>query len=119
MPMSASVTVKNETGSVITITDVSKVNDDAVFKGINIGDKIENTKDETLEMSNKSLIIAPRGVGCSIRFICHSNFQIGEIYLDDPAIGRHWFSYGNQGVFAYAEANPSGNNYTITIRLVA
>jgi hypothetical protein len=118
MSISASLTVVNKTGSLIKITSCTHVNDDATFSGISTGDTIDNGKDRKLKMGNNSFVLAPRGCGCDIQFICQSNFDSGEIVFDDPAVGEHSFSFGNKNVFAYTVDGDSNSNYTVTINLV-
>jgi hypothetical protein len=50
-------------------------------------------------------------------FLRKENFQLGAIYLDDPTVGSHSFTYGNEAFFDYPTQNPGGNVYTIQIRL--
>lgn len=119
MAMSATITLVNSTGSMLLITGVNPVNDDATLVGIKAGDRIPNGASETLVMANSSVFIAPKGVGADITFVCQSNFQPGEIYLDDPAVGQHTFTFGNLPVFSYNVTNPAGNNYFVTVALVS
>ncbi|MBE0370348.1 hypothetical protein [Pseudoalteromonas aurantia] len=119
MSISASVTLINKTGSAIKITQCSHVNDDATFSGISVGDVIENGSSEKLKMGNSSVFLAPRGCGCDISFICQSNFEIGNIVFDDPAVGAHSFSFGNTEVFAYTPGgDTSSSDYTVTVSLI-
>ena len=117
MALSAALTIKDSTGSLIKFTKVSPVNDDSTFSGIKVGDSLQNGQSATQAMGNSSVVIAPKGCGADIQFVCQSNFEIGEVYLDIPAVGAHSFRYGNQDVFDYQTENPSGNNYTVTVSL--
>jgi hypothetical protein len=119
MAMGASVTIENQTGSVIMVTNCSHINDDPTFYGIAKGDILKNNESLTLSMGNASVFFAPRGVGCAIEFICQGNFSSGEIKFDDPAVGKHSFTYGGEDKFSYNETNPGGaNSYVISISLI-
>lgn len=102
MAMSASTKIVNNTGSVIKFTNVSQVNDDATWD-VNpaAGTDITNGNSMLISMGNSSVFFAPKGVGFNATFVCQSNFQIGSVYLDDPAVGAHHFDYGNQEIFKY------------------
>ena len=115
--MSASCTITNNTGSAIIITNMGTVNDDAAFTAPAVGTTIQNGDNFTISMGNDSVFFAPRGVGFNFGFICQGNFTLGGIYLDDPAVGAHQFSYSNTAVFNYPTQNPGGNVYTIQIEL--
>ncbi|MCE9686762.1 MULTISPECIES: hypothetical protein [Shewanella] len=118
MALSASLEIVNNTSYNIKITGVSKVNDDSTFAGIKVGDVILPDGSETLAMGNSSVFLAPKGCGADITFIvADDNLDLGNVYLDIPAVGAHSFSYGNETVFAYATQNPSGNNYIVAISL--
>ena len=60
---------------------------------------------------------APRGVGADVRFICQGNFEMGQIYFDDPAVGAHSFQFDQSGKFDYAVANLTGNSYVVSVTL--
>ena len=101
MSMSASAKITNNTGSTIMITKMAKVNDDATWTAPGVGTQVKNGDSFTIAMGNSSAFIAPKGVGFDCGFVCQSNFQVGEIHLDDPAVGAHHFTYGNTGTFSY------------------
>ena len=116
MAISASLQIFNSTSNNIKITGVSKVNDDATFAGIEIGDIIKPDCSETLAMGNSSVFIAPRGCGADVSFvIANDNIDIGDIHLDIPAVGKHHFTFANEDVISYEVSNPSGNNYIVRV----
>lgn len=120
MAMGSVLTIVNATGSNIMFTNISQVNDDTTWTvKPQAGTLITNRGQVSIEMGNSSVFIAPRGVGADCSFMCQGNFQAGNIYFDDPAVGAHSFSYGNTEVFSYMAQNTSGNNYTVTISLLA
>ena len=116
MSMGASITVVNNTGSTIMFTSVTKVNDDPTFSGISKGQKLAAAASATLSMANSSAFPFVRGVGANIQFT-NSNFDMGGITLDDPAVGAHSFSYLNGAEFTYHTTNPNGNSYTVVVGL--
>jgi hypothetical protein len=117
MAMSASLTILNNTGSDIIFTAVSQVNDDATWSAPGIGDTLSTGNSTVIAMGNSSVFFAPKGVGANVYFICKSNFAIGQIYFDDPAVGEHSFAFDQSGKFNYAVSNPQGNAYTVAITL--
>jgi len=118
MSMSASCTFTNSTGSVIKITTMGTVNDDASFNAPPVGTVYQPNDQFTISMGNSSVPFAPRGVGFNMGFICQSNFDIGGVYFEDPAVGTPNWSYGNTTAFAYAEAGGNGGNvYTVDLKL--
>ncbi|MDJ0744885.1 MAG: hypothetical protein QNJ32_16185 [Xenococcaceae cyanobacterium MO_167.B27] len=117
MAASASLTLVNKTGSPIKITKVKSINNDSTFVGINVNDVIENEYQQTQVIGNSSVVIASQGCGAYIGFVCESNFELGEVYLNIPAVGAHSFQYGNKEVFVYKTENTSENNYIVTISL--
>ena len=77
----------------------------------------ESANDEILRAKLSFLqdykeISCARGVGFNSTFV-DSNLDVGTIYLDDPAVGKHHFS--TSGNFKYKIENPNGNSYTVTI----
>ena len=96
---------------------MGQVNDDSTWSAPPTGSKYNNGESFTIAMGNSSVPFAPQGVGFNMGFVCQSNFEAGGIYLDDPAVGAHHFTYGNTSVFSYPTQNPSGNSYTIQIEL--
>lgn len=118
MAMTASCKITNNTGSEIVITSMGQVNDDASFQAPPAGTKYANGESFTISMGNDSFPLAPKGVGFDMGFICLGNTQIGGVYLDDPAVGSHSFSYGNTKSFAYTTENPGGNVYDVNISSV-
>ncbi len=117
MAMSASLTIVNATGATIMFTQVSKVNDDSTWSAPSVGTSLDTGDSTTIAMGNSSVFFAPQGVGANVYFVCQSNFQLGQIYFDDPAVGEHSFKYGNTAVFSYDTTNSSGNSYTVTVTL--
>ena len=113
MAMGASTQIVNETGGIIMFTFIKQVNDDATWSiEPSVGPKIENGKSCTISMGNSSFPPFVRGVGFNAQFV-NENFELGSIYLDDPAVGKHHFSTG--GPFNYKIDNPSGNAYIVTV----
>lgn len=114
MAMSASTALVNKTGRMIMFTSITQVNDDSTWD-VNpaAGKKIQDGEQCLISMGNSSAFIFPKGVGFEAHFV-DSDFNIGGVTLDDPAIGKHEFSYS--GNFNYKEENPSGNSYVITIK---
>lgn len=114
MSMSASCTITNKTGGVIMFTTINKVNDDATW-GINppVRTRLENGQSCQIAMGNSSIF--PRGVGFNATFV-DGNFNVGDIYLDDPAVGAHHFAFN--GNFQFTDSNPAGNSYDVTINPV-
>ena len=117
MAASASVRIVNDTDSLILITGVSHVNDDPTFHGIKSGDRLSSGESKTLSMGNESFIGFPRGVGCDITFVCQENFKPGHVHFDDPAIGKHSFSFGDTSAFHYKTETESDDFYQVKISL--
>ena len=118
MSMGASCSIKNNTGNTLVVTSVSQVNDDATWSAPSIGTKIANGESVTISMGNASAFPFVRGVGFDLGFIDLGSAVLGGIYLDDPAVGAHHFSYTNQQIFKYDTTNPSGNTYNVEIGLI-
>jgi hypothetical protein len=117
MSMAASLEILNNTGSMIMFTSIDQVNDDATWSAPSKGDKLQTGKSATISMGNSSVFFAPRGVGADVRFICAQNFEMGQIYFDDPAVGAHSFQFDQSGNFNYAVTNPTGNSYVVAVTL--
>ena len=119
MSMSASLTIKNNTGSIIKFISIDKVNDDATFS-VNppVNTNIANGASVQIAMGNSSVFFAPKGVGADCKFMCQSNFEAGQVYFSDPAVGSPTFNYGNESVFHYDKTDDGGNAYTVTVSLV-
>jgi hypothetical protein len=117
MSMSASLEILNNTGSGIMFTTVDQVNDDATWAAPAVGSVLPTGQSATIAMGNSSVFFAPRGVGANVYFICQSNFKMGQIYFDDPAVGEHSFNFDQSGVFNYAVTNLDGNSYVVAITL--
>lgn len=110
--MSASCKITNNTGVTIIFTNISKVNDDATWSIQPLPHtKIANGESCQIAMGNNSIF--PTGVGFKASFV-DANLQAGIIYLDDPAVGEHHFTFN--GNFRYTESNPNGNSYYIAIQ---
>ena len=118
MAMSASLQIMNNTGSDLMFTSISPVNDDSTWSAPAEGSVLASGSSDTISMGNSSVIFAPKGVGCNVKFICKDNFELGQIYLDDPAVGSHSFHFGNEGVFDYVVENPTGNSYVVKVLLL-
>ncbi|MEP2024841.1 MAG: hypothetical protein ABJH98_13205 [Reichenbachiella sp.] len=111
MAMGASCEIVNNTGHVIVFTTISQVNDDSTWNiKPPVATKIANGDNCLISMGNSSFF--PRGVGFDAQFV-DSNLNPGRIYLDDPAVGKHEFTFN--GNFKFTQTNPSGNSYVITI----
>jgi len=117
MSMSASLQIINNTGSMIMFTSIDTVNDDATWSAPPDGYRLPTGQSATISMGNSSVFFAPRGVGADVRFICQGNFEMGQIYFDDPAVGAHSFQFDQSGKFDYAVANPTGNSYVVSVTL--
>ncbi len=117
--MSASLEIKNATGSVIKFSSINQVNDDATWSVAPLaGNPILNGSSVNISMGNSSVFIAPKGVGADCKFIClGGEYDFGQIYFDDPAVGAHSFTFSNEKVFSYTVDNPSSNSYIVTIGL--
>lgn len=110
--ISATVTVKNECSSFIVFTSVGQVNDDAEWSvSPAVSTKLQPGQTMTIGMGNESAPF-PKGVGFSSQFI-DSQYEVGSLGFDDPAVGAHSFSSG--GPFNFAITNPSNNNYVVVI----
>ncbi len=111
MSMGASTQIVNNTSGIIVFTSITKVNDDATWS-INppVGTKIKPGESCTISMGNSSFF--PRGVGFNSEFI-NADLDLGGIYLDDPAVGKHHFN--TNGDFNYAITNSSGNSYVVEV----
>lgn len=115
--MSASLEILNNTGSDIMFTSVDQVNDDATWSAPSAGQVLSTGNNVVIAMGNSSVFFAPQGVGADVKFICRSNFGMGQIYFDDPAVGAHSFNFDSSGLFNYEVKNPSGNSYIVAITL--
>lgn len=117
MSMSASLQIINNTGSDIMFSSVEQVNDDATWNAPSSGQILTTGNNVVIAMGNSSVFFAPKGVGADVRFVCRSNFGLGQIYFNDPAVGAHSFNFDNSGLFKYEVTNPSGNSYVVNITL--
>ena len=113
MAMAASTQIINKTNEVIMFTSISKVNDDSTWAiEPSVGTQIDVGDSCTISMGNSSVPPFVQGVGFNAQFV-DSSFQLGKIYLDDPAVGEHHFSTG--GNFNYKITNPTGNTYVVEV----
>jgi|GEM_PF-3104225 len=92
-------------------TNISQVNDDSTWSiQPPVGTKLPNGGSCQISMGNSSFF--PKGVGFNALFVTAS-LSTGQVYLDDPAVGEHHFSFN--GNFKFNVTNPSGNSYVVTI----
>jgi hypothetical protein len=111
MSMSASCIITNNTGGTIVFSTINKVNDDSTWSvNPGVGTKIKDGGTCQIAMGNASFF--PKGVGFAASFV-DSNLDTGGVTLDDPALGKHEFTYN--GNFTFTAANPNGNSYTVNI----
>ena len=115
MALSASLQILNNTGGNILVTNVEQVNDDSTWVAPSIGTVIPNGQTVTIAMGNSSVFFAPKGCGCNF-FFTDAQFQMGNIYLDIPAVGAHTLN-GGSTVFKYVFGNTGGNSYNATIMM--
>lgn len=121
MALSASLQITNSTGGALLVTNVIQINDDSTWAAPPTGTVIPSGQSVTIAMGNSSVFFAPKGCGCNF-FFANESFQMGNIYLDIPAIGSYTLNGGSGGpppVFNFAFGNPGGNSYTAVITLAS
>ena len=109
--MSATVTMKNDTGGLIKFTNINPTNDDAEW-GVNppAPEAVAQGASVLVSMGNESAPF-PKGVGFNSNFF-DSAMNVGALNFDDPAVGKH--SFATSGPFNFVYTN-SGDNYYVTI----
>jgi len=112
MSMSATLKISNNTGGVIVFSNINKVNDDATWSITPpVGTKFKAGDSCLIGMGNASFF--PKGVGCSANFI-DSNLDVGNVTLEDPAVGS--YNLSGSGDFTFEKSNPNGNSYEVVVK---
>ncbi len=91
MAMRASLIVDNNSGDDLKIVSIFKLNDDAEFSGVTLGQVLSDGGFAQLYMGNNSFGLAPKGVGVQLTLVNLTASRYISVYLTIPASGPTTF----------------------------